>query len=731
MLYIKVSIPILLFKTFIYSYNNSDKNIFIGQGVVVNFNNREVSGYITDISKKTNYTSKINPLLSLNKNSVIISNELIQTINWISHYYICPLGKTLKATIPYQLYTSKIIREKYIKITSQGLKKTDDIKFIKQKMVLKYLSKYNNYIKINSLKNISASYNKISYTLFDKGFVKIIDDDYNNSTKKYLTKIKNITLNNEQSDIYNNIKTKIKNKNKKIILSGVPGSGKTEIYINVINDIINKGQQAIVLVPEISLIEQTFLRLQNIFGDYVESWHSRLSKNKKSVIINNIKHNNIKIIVGARSCLFMPFKNLGIVIVDEEQENSYKQTGLSPYYHARDVAIIRSKFSDSIILLCSATLSIESFYNIKYNNFQYYYIKKRYNDSKMPAISLVNMEREIHKNKVPILSKILIEKIKETLANNEQIILLQNRRSHSYIVKCINCHDTNQCLNCNVSLKYHKDNNTLQCHHCDYKKAFKKYCSLCKKKSIKLYGVGTQKIEEILKKFFPKSKILRYDRDTINKKDNYLKILHQFEKQEANILLGTQMIAKGLDFKNVSLVGIINADLGMLLPDFRAGEKAFQLIYQLIGRSGRHKKNSTAIIQSYNINDNYIKYACTNELDRFYKFALNEREELYYPPFSRLIKINITGNNKSIISKKIKLIYEQLSLYDNMILLGPTECPIEKINNLFRMHLILKTKKNEWLKLYKYIINKIGLSEFEKSSKNLKITIDVDPISFL
>ena len=732
MLYIKVSIPILLFKTFIYSYDKSEKKIFVGQGALVEFNNRKVDGFIIDISKKTDFKSKISPILSLNKNSIELSKELIKTINWISNYYISPIGKTLKATIPYQLYKNTINKVKYIKITSLGIQNINTVKFDKQLAILNYLKEKNIFLTISDLNIISKSYLQICKSLEKKKYVFIEERDSSLNINNGNDFIKDsIELNIEQNNIYNNIIEKINNNDKKFILSGVPGCGKTEVYIQIISQIIKKNKQAIVLVPEISLINQTYLRLNKIFKGCIAVWHSKLSLKEKTITLNEIKKNNIQIIVGVRSALFVPFNNLGIIVVDEEQEHSYKQTGQAPFYNARDVAIIRSKFSDCSLILCSATLSLESFHNIKNNKFNYYYINNRFYESNTPHIQLINMEREFYKNKNPILSQFLIERMRETLDKNEQIILLQNRRSYSYIIKCTNCEKTSNCPNCNVSLKYHKNQNLLKCHHCDYKQLFNKICKQCNKNSIKLYGIGTQKIEEILHKLFTTSTILRYDKDTTANKNSFVDILNKFDNQEADILIGTQMIAKGLDFKNVSLVAIINADLGMMLPDFRSGEKTFQLLYQFIGRAGRHKKNSKAIIQSYNVQDEYIKFACENKLDDYYQYALDERKDLNYPPFSRLIKINISGRNKKIIFDKINIIYKKLTLYKDIIILGPTECPIEKINNLFRYHLIIKNSKNDWINFYKFIINTIGLNEFETKSKKFKLSIDVDPISFL
>ena len=349
----------------------------------------------------------------------------------------------------------------------------------------------------------------------------------------------------------------------------------------------------------------------------------------------------------------------------------------------------------------------------------------------MPEVTLIDMTREYYKNRNPVISQKMLFEIDSTLQKNEQIILLQNRRSYAYIIKCTTCNYLIKCKNCNITMKYHKTTNEMKCHHCNYFSNFSSQCKVCNNKSIKLIGLGTQKIESILNKLFPSASIIRYDRDVTQDKDNYHKILSDFEKGKYNILIGTQMIAKGLDFKNVSLVGIINADVGMLLPDFRAGEKIFQLIYQLIGRSGRHKKNSKAIIQSYNVKDEYINLACTQKLNDFYEFGLRERESLFYPPFSRLIKISVHGGNKLKVKSKINVIHKKLTPLKCLNILGPAIAPIEKINNRYRMHIIIKSHKKDWILIFNHIINKIGFSTFENKSKSVSVKIDVDPISFL
>ena len=732
MIYLKVSIPILLYKTFIYSSNHNPDTLFLGQGVKVKFNNRITSGYIISTSDKTSYKGKINPIIDINENSANISQELLDTINWMSTYYICPIGKTLKSTIPFQLFHP--IKKEYIKkikISKEGKKNINQIIYPKQKNILKFLDAQQKYIDINTLADIAVSYKDICKKLETKKLVdiKLTENSYKESV---VTSSAKTILNKEQSIIFKDITYNIKKGQKHFILSGVPGSGKTEVYIKIIKSILNLNQTIIVLVPEISLIQQTFDKLSQNFGNIVGQWHSKISKNNKNIVLQKIKHQEIKIMVGTRSCLFMPLNKLGLIIVDEEQETSFKQTNATPYYNARDVAIIRSKFSKCALLLCSATMSVETYYNNIKGNFKCYFLKHRYNNYNMPKITTIDMIAESYNKKfTPVISDFLKRKIDEALEKKEQIVLLQNRRSYSFIIKCLECNDVIQCPNCCVSLKYHKDINKVKCHHCDYTKKFTSLCNVCNKNKITLFGVGTQRLENITKKIFPNSKVIRYDRDVTSKKENYSDLLNAFNKQEANILIGTQMIAKGLDFKNVSVVGVINADVGLLLPDFRSGEKIFNLLYQFSGRAGRHKQNSNAIIQTYNIDDKYIQYACSNNLKNYYKDILKERKELFYPPYSRLIKINIKGRSRKIIYKKIEELALSFKTLNSISILGPTICPIEKINNFYRMHMIIKSPKNNWIDFYNFIVKKIGLNNLEKSNQKYDIKIDVDPMMFL
>jgi len=674
-MYVEVSIPIALFKTFTYiAAKQYGKKIFLGQSVVVPFNNKKINGFITEINSKSKYKGKLLNIISINDNCFFISSELWKTIRWMSKYYICPLGKVLNNTISYQHkkeYPIPLI--KYVKLTLKGKKAIQNIKYKAQKRILEILSHHpDKKVNINEFKSEIPSHIQVCFRLELNKYIQIeskinikgILNFHNNPLKLKLSKIQNNVFN----AIENNLTTDYK---KPVLLSGVPSSGKTMVYIKVIEKYINVNKNVIVLVPEISLIHQTYEQINNYYPENVGVWHSKLSQTEKNYILKKLKSNKIKIIVGTRSSLFMPFMNLGLIIVDEEQEFSYKQNLNAPFYHARDVALMRAKFSDSSVLLISSAPSIESYFNVKRDKYYNYILDTKYfKTTQSSKVQLVEMS-----NQKGILSDVLVKNITDTLNNNEQVVLLQNKRG--------------------------------------------------------MKGAGIQKIESILHKLFPNIEILRYDGDTIKKSKEYYNILNTFKRGDADILLGTQMIAKGLDFSNVSLVGIINADIGLFTPDFRSGEKTFQLIYQLIGRTGRRNKPSMAIIQSHNTDDFYIKSACNLQVNESYDKILQEREELNYPPFSRLIKFLFLGREEIDAKKKAQIFFSILKKNSNIQILGPSPAPIEYISPYWRYQILIKCKKNYWQKFHKWINHNIPISELETKKQNIKIKIDVDPISTL
>jgi len=672
-MYVEVSIPIALFKTFTYIVpKNFQKQIFLGQSVFIPFNKNIINGFIVKIESKNQYKGKILEIYSINNNSFTISNELWKTLSWISKYYLCPIGTVLNKTISYQhKQTYRIPLIQYIKITQKGRDALNSINYKTQKKILTTLNDFSGSINIKKLKTVSSSYIQVSKKLEKSNYVSLKSCPNIKGILQSSIQSKKITLSRGQKNIYKNLINSLKKKSSKpILLSGISASGKTIVYIKTIESYLSNKKQIIVLVPEVSLIQKTFNELNTYFSNTVGVWHSKLSKSEKNYVLDGIKTRHLNIIVGTRSAIFMPFDRLGLIVVDEEQENSYKQDLNIPYYNAKDVALMRSKFNQSSIILVSSTPSLETYYNVKKKQYQNYDLKETYFKNQFPEVKLVNMS--IQKG---ILSKILIDKIESSLKKKEQIVLLQNKKGFS--------------------------------------------------------RAGIQKVENILYKFFPNIRILRYDQNIISKKDEYYNILNQFQAYKADVLIGTQFLAKGLEFKNVSLVGMINSDIGLSIPDFRSEERIFQLIYQLIGRALHSDKKPTVIIQSYNTDNFYIKSACKQELEASYTSMLKDRKELYYPPYSKLIKILFLGKNVKQVEKKSQTFFNKLNQNKNIILLGPSPAPIEYLNEYWRYQILIKCKKTYWQKFHDWIDANIPVVEFENQKKPVKIKIDVDTTSIL
>ena len=731
-----ISFPISSFKTFIYKIPNLLKNkIKYGSCVNASINKSLQVGFVVQISNKTDFKGKILNIDSIRENELHIPKELWDTLKWISKYYITPFGQVLKAAIPNSFMNPyEPPKIKFVQITSLGYKTLNCFNKNKptQKKILDTLALMDEPIKVKSLLNIASSPYKICSILENQNLVEFflkdkITDPFEIMGAGIQKKIK---LSNSQKVVVETIKS-YGNKFNPCLIHGVTGSGKTEVYLKLAQLTVNSGKSVIVLVPEISLTPQVASRFRKAFGSSVALWHSKMTKAEKGWTWIQLKKGNYNVVVGARSAVFTPIKNLGLIIVDEEQESSYKQENPNPKYNARDVAMIRGKYSKSTVILTSATPSLESYYNAQINKFNLLKLNKRFGGSVYPQVKLVDMKKEYKKEQNSILSNVLINAINDRLKKSEQIIILQNRRGYSRIQQCLDCGKINLCDHCSISLTYHFEDNKLHCHYCHFIKELQHICKYCNSKNIIFTGSGTQRVEKKLLEIFNNIKILRMDIDTVSKRGSHQKILQKFANKKANILLGTQMIAKGLDFDNVTLVGIINADSGLFFPDFRAGEKVFQLIYQVAGRAGRRQKQGLAIVQTYNPDDIYIKTASNLDIHKFYNIELAQRQELNYPPFSRLCRILFIGKNKNMvnnIANKISNLLNQNIDYD---ILGPVTSPIEKIKDNWRMHLIIKTKNHKINNIHQYIFHKIGFSIFERKWNGVRIQIDIDPISML
>ncbi len=519
-------------------------------------------------------------------------------------------------------------------------------------------------------------------------------------------------------------------KNDITLLRGVTSSGKTEIYVQLIDFAIKQGKQVLYMLPEIALTTQLISRLQNYFGEKISVYHSKYSISERVEVWNNVLDNKAKaqIIIGARSSLFLPFSKLGLLIVDEEHEPSFKQYAPSPRYNGRDSAVVLAKYHGAKLLMGSATPSLESFFNATNNRYGLVTLKKRFGNVLMPEIELVDV-KEKHRKKLMKghFSDRLLEEINEALKNKEQVILFQNRRGYSPIIECTTCGISPQCPNCDVSLTFHQYKNQLRCHYCGYHTSKMISCIACGNETLDSKGFGTEQIELELKELFPNHQIARMDQDSMKRKHAYAKIIEALELKEIDILVGTQMLAKGLDFRNVSLVGVMNADNLLNFPDFRAHERSFQLLQQVAGRAGRTKKRGKVIIQTYNPYHQILQQVSTNNFEEMYEQQLEERYRYNYPPFYRMIKITLKDRSFQKMDKASLWLANALKMKLMEHVLGPETPPVGRIRNLFITHILIKIPKEQSLKATKNFITSM-LKSFNaiKEFSSVRLTIDVD-----
>ncbi len=536
-------------------------------------------------------------------------------------------------------------------------------------------------------------------------------------------------LNEGQEKALNEIKNSFET-NDVCLLHGVTSSGKTEIYVQLIADTLAKGEQVLYMLPEIALTTQLISRLQNHFSHQVSVYHSKYSIHERVEVWNNLLENSEKtqIILGARSSLFLPFTNLGLVIIDEEHEPSFKQYNPSPRYHARDAAIILANLSKAKVILGSATPSLESYHNAKLGKYGLVNLTKRFGEVVMPSIELVDIKtKHIKKQMTGHFSDLLLEEINKTLKLGEQVLLFQNRRGYSPVVECTTCGTTPQCPNCDVSLTYHQYKNQLRCHYCGYHIAMIQECIACGSNTLDRKGFGTEQIETELNALFPKYNIARMDQDTMKGKHAYAKIIEKLENQEIDILVGTQMLAKGLDFRNISLVGVMNADNLLFFPDFRAHERSYQLLQQVSGRAGRTKKQGKVLIQTYNPLHQILQMVCANDYVGMYKMQTEERYQFKYPPFYKLIRITFKHRDQQKVEIAATWFAEGLKLKLKENILGPEAPPVSRIRNKYITNVLVKIPKKQSLdKTKKYIDNVQRSFSAIKDFSTVQLQLDVD-----
>jgi len=537
-------------------------------------------------------------------------------------------------------------------------------------------------------------------------------------------------LNKGQEKAYSEIQEYFK-KQDTVLIHGVTSSGKTLLYVKLIEEQLAQGKQVLFLLPEIALTSQIILRVKAFFGDQAVAFHSRFSQNERYELWHKIRTGQIKIVIGARSSVFLPLENLGLVIIDEEHESSYKQYEPAPRYHARDTAIVLAKQRGAKIILGSATPSFESYQNALQGRYGLVQLHERYGEVEMPQIITANLAEE---NRVKTMyghfTSVLYKAIAKTLEAGEQVILFQNRRGYAPVLECTTCSHVPRCKNCDISLTYHKYNDSLRCHYCGYTISRMKHCMSCGSNTLELKGLGTEKIEDELSVHFPKARVMRLDMDAVRTKNGHREIIEAFEAGEADILVGTQMLSKGLDFGNVTLVGVINADQLMYYPDFRAHERAYQLLTQVSGRAGRKKKQGLVIIQTGQPDHHLIQEVIKQRYSALFANSIEERKEYGYPPFTRLIKLVIKNKDFKLTGEAAfhlqQLLYKRLGAQ----MVGPEAPPVSRIRNQYIMEILIRIDRDSsYLKSTKeYIRENISATLSDERFKRVYIYADVDPI---
>lgn len=704
-------------KTFTYKVPSGLINkIEIGKRVLVPFGKQKIEGFILSINNDKEFSYEIKEIIEVIDDNAVINEEMMELGKYIKNKTLCTLISAYQTMLPSALKAHKDFNvnkkyETYITLSSDNI----DIKTEKQKEIYELLSKNKFVLKKECIK-IS---NYVVKNFIEKGYVKEIKKEIYRNNLSDIKEKSNIILNDEQHQAVKQVISS--NTFKPYLIHGVTGSGKTEVYMHIIDYYLTIGKEALVLVPEISLTPQMVLNFRKRFGTNIAILHSSLSDGEKYDEYRKILNKEVSIVIGARSAIFAPLTNIGIIIIDEEHSSTYKQDN-TPKYNAIDIALYRGKYHNCPVVLGSATPSIESYTRAKTNIYNLINLKNRINNN-LPKVILVDMKEEIKKGN-RTFSKILTDSINDKLSKGEQVILLLNRRGFSTISSCNNCGFVDKCPNCDIPLVYHKSSNTMRCHYCGYGSSKKYECPVCHNKNLLDYGMGTEKLEEYVKENFKNAKVVRMDVDTTSRKGSHEKIINEFKSMKYNVLIGTQMIAKGLDFPLVTLVGVINGDASLSIPDFRSGERTFQLLNQVAGRAGRADLPGQVIIQGFNMEHYSIVDASNHDYNSFYDEEMRIRKLLKYPPFYNLCCIKIKSKYEDKAYKEGNKIVNYLknNLDNSNIILGPSNSNMLKVNNIYNVQIIIKYKKTNCL-----IEKLLFISDKYIDAKDVTIDIDLNP----
>ena len=725
----------------IFDYNVPSEmqgTICVGDRVLVPFGNKKTyeEGFIVGLKENTQY--KVKDIAKIQE-GIKLTEENIDLAKLMARRYFCNISDCIKLMLPPGTLNKNIdsrVKDKtlnfvYLKKDIEEIEEDIENKIIKsekQKRVLNFLIQ-NEGIQTTELEIITDITNAVLKALEKKEYIEIIEEkiERNPFLNKDIKPTKKLKLTEEQQNAFNKIDETINNnENKEFLLYGVTGSGKTEIYLQLIEKIIQKNKTAIVLVPEISLTPQMVERFIARFGqEKIAVLHSKLSIGERYDQWNKIKNGECKIVIGARSAIFAPIQNLGLIIIDEEHDSSYKSE-TNPRYNAKELAGYMAKKNNIPLVLGSATPDISTYYKAENNKIEILKLTKRANESNLPKVDVIDLREELANGNRSILSRKLYEEIEKNLKDKKQTILFLNRRGYSTFVMCRDCGYTVKCKNCNITMTYHIKTNKLKCHYCGHEEKNLTECPECHSKNIKYFGTGTQRLEEDINKIFPEATTIRMDIDTVTRKNSHEEILNKFKNDNIDILIGTQMVVKGHHFPNVTLVGVIAADSSLYIEDYRANERTFQILTQVAGRAGREKLPGRVIIQTYNPDNFAIECSKKQNYDEFYETEIELRKQLKYPPFCDIISIGLTDTDNNKIKNVSERLYNNISRTIknekmDFNIYKPLPCPIDKINNKYRWRIILKGKLNN------KIIDIINKSIEQVNSKTTRIIVDTNP----
>jgi primosomal protein N' (replication factor Y) len=828
-MFAQVALPLPSHKLFTYKIPSYlEGKVDLGFRVLVPLKKRLISGFVVELTQITP-VKNTKEIIDLLDPYPLFSKEMLELTQWVSEYYFCSRGESLKSALPAEIQVKSEIWVERKSDLPIDLSEKQTAFSLRQKKILEHLSenkwrlswlkrklggkglyadlydlekkgwvrvfsqlgkpkvgiKYEKVIRLKNFNPVEIELFKLAISALKRKAPKqakclelLLDNGGQLSLEKLNLGVKEntsalnalkkreliefemiekiresdwgldlpettqILLNEEQKEILGKIKVGLKfNTHSTFLLHGITGSGKTQVYIEAIRVAINLGKRALVLVPEISLTPQIISRFKANFGDRVGCLHSRLSPGERFDAWRKAKEGRFSIMVGARSAVFAPLENLGLIVVDEEHDPSYKQDDPAPRYNAKDVAVMRGKLNKAVVILGSATPSLESYFNARNGKYILCQLEQRVEKRALPEVKIVDLREERKKSNQDILSTNLSSLLKEKIEKNQQALLFLNRRGFSAFIKCGECGHIMRCPRCDITLTFHRTDFSMRCHYCGFTQKAPELCPNCQGFKFIYRGVGIQKVEEELKRNFPQAKVERMDLDTTSKKGSHRRILSDFGKKKFNVLLGTQMITKGLDFPEVTLVGVVSADFSLDLPDFRTKERTFQLLTQVGGRAGRGDLGGEVIIQTYYPDEWAIQLAARHDFSTFYQTEIEQRKELGYPPFNHLILILFSGENENRVigqSERFCSLLKRMVTkenYKDTEILGPAPAPLSKIKNQYRWQAIIKTKITQKIVdlIGKILEEGKGFSpkSFGEKKGSGRISINVDPVDML